>query len=231
MPTITKLAAGVVAASLSIGLLAAAPLAAQDDPAPRESPAPGDGVAGRAERIEAFAAALGTSVDELRVAAAAAREEVQAQFGERPECGWDADTRVAIKDAFEEALAAQLGIGMDELVAAERTVLADALGDAVSSGRITQERADGILAAFDSGNLRAYLHDWIGSRLPSRLEQAVANGVLTQEQADQISEAFEAGTLRQLVCEWRQSGDSPLPDGMFGRFRPLRAILGRLGVV
>jgi hypothetical protein len=70
----------------------------------------------RAERQEAVAAELGVSVDQLRAAARAAHEQVVADMGpldpSNPpdDAAWDAR-----RDAFRAAVAAELGVSVDQL--------------------------------------------------------------------------------------------------------------------
>jgi hypothetical protein len=117
----------------------------------------------RAEWTEALAAQLGISADELRDARRGAHETVVAELGtfERPESRPDTDEeRDALRaqlqerrDAFDGALAAELGIEVQALRDARVAVVAPRLDDAVASGRITQERADAVVEAVATGQI------------------------------------------------------------------------------
>lgn len=86
-------------------------------------------------------------------------------------------------DEHEEALAAALGITMEELQAAKAEVPALLLADAVAAGKITQEEADLISARMA---LRDYMQEIEQSAYEDGVAEAVAAGVITQEQADQL---------------------------------------------
>jgi hypothetical protein len=117
----------------------------------------------RAEWTEAMAAQLGTSADELRDARRVAHDAVVAELGEfeRPDSRPDTDEeRDALraqlqqrKDAFDAALAAELGIEVQALRDARVAVVAPKLDEAVAAGRITQERADAIVEAVGTGQI------------------------------------------------------------------------------
>ena len=66
-----------------------------------------------------------------------------------------AERRAARRAERQQRLADELGITTDELKAARLRVLRHELDDRVSAGKMTQERADQILDAAASGNLRA----------------------------------------------------------------------------
>lgn len=101
----------------------------------------------------------------------------------------------------ETALAAALGITVDELQAAEQSARAAALAQAVTDGKITQEQADQMVngpGGLGRGADQQYLADALGITLDElqaaqdkvqadQLAQAVADGKLTQEQADEIT--------------------------------------------
>jgi hypothetical protein len=205
MSMTTKIAAVGLSAALGAGVFAAVPALAQDDPPEQTAPAGeerDERTAKRAARQQALAAELGVDVDTLVDAVRNARQQVHDEL-DPPETAEEAGARRA---AVQDAVAAELGISVDELRSAERAVLADRLAHGVENGRITQEKADEILAAFDDGTLPELRRERFGERLPDRLADAVQDGRMTQEEADEIQAAFDDGTLRQLIREKREAG-------------------------
>ena len=125
------------------------------------------------------------------------------------------------REERQAALAAELGISVDELQAASDAVFEQRLADAVANGDLTQEEADAIRAAREDGTkvegVRGLRHrlggpgeakDALAAELgitvgeleaaadavfEQRVADAVANGDLTQEQADAILAAHEDG--------------------------------------
>ena len=70
------------------------------------------------------------------------------------------------------------------------------LQEAVDAGKITQERADAILAAVESGERPQLQREPLtAEQFAERLQAAVESGKITQERADEILAAFEAGEL------------------------------------
>ena len=125
------------------------------------------------------------------------------------------------REEQQAALAAQLGVTVDDLQAAADAVFEQRLTDAVANGDLTQEEADAILAAREDGTkpegvrglrlrsgdpdvaqeaLAAELGVTVDALQAARdavfeqqLADAVASGDLTQEQADAILQAREDG--------------------------------------
>jgi hypothetical protein len=103
-----------------------------------------------------------------------------------------------------EALAAALGITVEELQAAQEEARAAAIAQAVTDGLLTQEQADELLASglggrrfLFGGENDTYLADALGitveelqaarnQAFTERLAELVAAGTITQEQADLI---------------------------------------------
>jgi hypothetical protein len=105
---------------------------------------------------------LGISVDQLRSAREAAHEAVVAELGEpeRPQGRPPTqEERDALRQQFEQRkalfdqkLAEQLGISVDELKAARQAVAEAGIAEKVASGEITQEQADRMLEALRNGD-------------------------------------------------------------------------------
>ena len=100
----------------------------------------------------------------------------------------------------DEALAAALGITVEELQAAEEEAFAAAVAQAVTDGLITQEQADQILA---NGMGPRGFHFGAGDEHDTFLADALGitvealQAALTQVYADQLAAMVEAGTITQ----------------------------------
>jgi hypothetical protein len=111
---------------------------------------------------QALADQLGISVDQLRSAREAAHEAVVAELGEpeRPQPRPSTqEERDALRQQFEQRkalfdqkLAEQLGISVDDLKAARQAVVEADIAEKVASGEITQEQADRMLEALRNGD-------------------------------------------------------------------------------
>ncbi len=146
---------------------------------------------------ELLAAALNVSVEELEAAKTAAhsaaidqavaeglitQERADALRARSEESGRIGRFRSDTID-YDTLLADALGIGVEQLEAAEETAFVNGLEQAVAEGTITQEQADLKLA---QRALKAYLSDSTASTREEAVQQAVQDGVVTQEQADQL---------------------------------------------
>jgi len=117
----------------------------------------------RGEWTRAMADQLGITVEELRTARQAAHEQVVAELGEferpdsRPDTPEERDALRAQlqerKDAFDLALADQLGIDVQALRDARVAVVQPKLDAAVAEGKISEERAASIIEAVSTGQL------------------------------------------------------------------------------
>jgi hypothetical protein len=115
----------------------------------------------REEFDQAMAQQLGISVDDLRAAREAAHQAVVAELGEMPWPESRPDTqeeRDAIrqqleqrKQLFDQKLAEQLGISVDDLKAARVAVAEARIAERVANGDLTQEQADRLLEAIRNG--------------------------------------------------------------------------------
>lgn len=85
------------------------------------------------------------------------------------------------KEGSKEALAAALGITVEELETAQQTVRAQMIAEEVAAGNITQEEAD-LMTAREA--VHGYLEERLQSAYEEAVAQAVADGAITQEQAD-----------------------------------------------
>lgn len=154
---------GITVETLQAALQSVAPGGAHHGPKGPGGPhGPGPGIRGG---NEALAKALGIDVATLRAAEKAVRESLPKPAftpGTRP----DSATIEALKAKHEAALAAQLGISVDALKAAQATVRAEfearheakaqelferLLARAVETGKITQAKADELKAQFNQG--------------------------------------------------------------------------------
>lgn len=105
---------------------------------------------------EDLAAALGVTTDELRAATRAAREATRPD--EHPAEPPTAEEREALHQQFQAALAAELGINVDQLQATLDGLKAEKVAEAierintkVADGTLTQEQADAIIERIESG--------------------------------------------------------------------------------
>jgi hypothetical protein len=115
----------------------------------------------REEIDDALAEQLGITADDLATARRAAQDAVMAELGEveRPQSRPETEEeREALreqfesrKDLFDQKLAEQLGISVDELTAARLAVAEARLAERVAEGDLTQEEADERLDALRSG--------------------------------------------------------------------------------
>lgn len=173
MKTIHKVGLGVAAGTLAVGGMAGATLAQADptaNPTPTASgtaaPDRGDraGHGGRGDHerggmdAAALASALGLDEATVRTALDAVRQSLHDQQSDdttEPDPG-------ARQQAFAEALAAELGVGVDQVTNAlaalhaaddadRAAALADRLAQAVADGTLTQAEADAVQKAADAG--------------------------------------------------------------------------------
>jgi hypothetical protein len=172
MPISTRIIAATVAGAIAVGGLVAVPAVAQEV---SEQAAQHDGpfARWRAERREArqqaMADQLGVPVEEYRAALQAAHEAGVAERGPIDPSDRPTDDELAARrDAFQAALAGELGITVEELRADARVVLDEHLTAAVERGRITEEEAARVLRAFDEGTLGQQLRDHVRDRLDER---------------------------------------------------------------
>jgi hypothetical protein len=148
---------------------------------------------------ELLAEALGISVEELQAAqeeaAAAAVEQAVAEglitqeqadrlqergLGRFPGLGRiGGDSAIDLQALLAEAL----GISVEELQAAQESVRATVLAQAVEDGRITQEQAD-LMQAREA--IQSYLAERMQSAYADAVQQALDDGAITQEQADAL---------------------------------------------
>ncbi|HJW89563.1 MAG TPA: hypothetical protein VJ436_02870, partial [Anaerolineales bacterium] len=157
---------------------------------------------------ESLAEALGISVDELKAAYQEARQSgldqaveagliTQAQadaisagnfpsgdfpFGGRW-MGWLSQNGID----FEALLAKALGIGVDDLRAAQTEAIDARIDQAVADGKLTEEQAElmkGRHALFTSESFRTAMQ----SAFEAAVNRAVTEGIITQSQADLILE-------------------------------------------
>lgn len=171
MKSTHRLAAAGTAGLLTIGALGILPAAAQDSG--EAPPATEDRHPAAKERREQRKAALaeqfGVSVEALEAARRAAHEAVVAEFGEiDPANPPGDDERAARRAAFDQALADALGVSVDDVSAGRLAVLTARLDQAVANGRLSQEEADELLAAYNDGTLRELLRERFGDRFGER---------------------------------------------------------------
>jgi hypothetical protein len=177
-----------------------------------------------AERLQPAADTLGIDVDTLQ----SAMEAVRGAGGEHE------------PGAFIAALAAELGVDVETLQEAlpgpggrrhgrpfrgapfggDIETLEARLADAVESGRITQERADEILAAAESGDPSSLRPQFdreplTAEGLAERLQAAVDAGKMTRERADGILQAFEDGEFSGFQLRGRFGGPRGFDRGGF----------------
>ncbi len=96
----------------------------------------------------------------------------------------------AMRTAFEDALAAKLGVSTSTLSAAEQaadqTLILKNLSTLVAHGVLTHAQAAQLTAAASNGAFAAVLHEIEIANLTTHLNAAVKAGRLTQAQADRI---------------------------------------------
>jgi hypothetical protein len=154
------------------------------------------------------------------LAAAPAMAEEVAQQTEAREHPRLAEWRQERRAARQEAMAAQLGITVEEyraaVVAAHEAVVAE-LGPidpdnppddaALSARRDARQAALAEALGISVDELRAAAR----VVLEDRLDELVANGRITQEQADEALAAFDDGVLYEYLQEHRPNPDRPGP--------------------
>lgn len=126
------------------------------------------------------------------------------------------ETRQSKREEARTAFAEALGVTVEELEAAFRQVALDRVDDALEAGTITEEQAEALKTAIDSG-------EWRGKRWGGRAFRhgGFAEGTSLDELAtarkqavlDRIDDALEAGTITEEKAEqWRtaiESGEKP----------------------
>jgi polyhydroxyalkanoate synthesis regulator phasin len=192
---------------------------------------------GRGDRLgdqeAAFAEALGITVEELQAAQETASN---AAIDQLVADGWLTEKqaeqlkaraadfgpgldRAAVRFAgrfvdseidYDALLADALGIGVDELAEARTQVRDDALAQAVTDGRLTQEQADLMKARIALG---AWLAPKLETAYTDLIAQAVTEGVITQEQADALEAQGGFGGHGLMGPGFGMGGDM---DGGFG---------------
>ncbi|MEZ4552713.1 MAG: hypothetical protein R3B59_02305 [Dehalococcoidia bacterium] len=116
-------------------------------------------------------------------------------------------------DGFVQRLAANLGIGEDELLAAIEVTRDEMIDDAVAQGRISPEFADAIRRHFDEGSLPFNHFDFWSQRgeegkpTPFSREALTAPDGLLSKALAPVAEA--AGTDVTTLIEGLKSGKSP----------------------
>ncbi len=133
--------------------------------------------------------------------------------GERDRSATADETKQERMEEFRAALAEELGVTAEALEAAFRQVALDRVDDALEAGTITEEQAEALRTAIDSGEWRgkrrgggAFRHggfaegtsleelkaDWKQAAL-DRFDAAVEAGKISEEQADAWRTAIESG--------------------------------------
>ena len=92
---------------------------------------------------------------------------------------------------FDELVAQELGIPLEEYQAARQQVYADRIEEAVAQGEITQTMADLMLAR---NTVDSYFDEAWTSAYQAAVQNALADGVITQAQADLLLENMTSGT-------------------------------------
>ncbi len=158
------------------------------------------GFGGRGDNQEALAAALGITVEELEAAYTAVRAAqieqavadgllTQEQADQLAQGGGGFHLRGGLMAGDQgEALAAALGITVEELQAAQAQVRADEVAAMVEAGTITQEQADLMLARQAVQNYvdQDALQAAVQSVYETAVAEALSAGVITQAQADAV---------------------------------------------
>lgn len=160
----------------------------------------------RGDNQEALAAALGITVEELQTAQTEAQTALiaqavadglltQAQADELLQNGVGFHFRGGLAGDQGEALAAALGITVEELQAAQAQVKADELAAMVAAGYLTQEQADLMLArqAVQSYVDQDALQTAVQSVYETAVAEALSAGVITQAQADAFLSSLSNG--------------------------------------
>lgn len=184
-------------------------LTSEDDTAVQTTPVVPDGFkgghgrpgfGGRGDNQEALAAALGIPVEELEAAYTAVRAAqieqavadgllTQEQADQLAQGGGGFHLRGGLMAGDQgEALAAALGITVEELQAAQAQVRADEVAAMVEAGTITQEQADLMLARQAVQNYvdQDALQAAVQSVYETAVAEALSAGVITQAQADAV---------------------------------------------
>ena len=103
--------------------------------------------------------------------------------------------RAARREAYETALASELGIDVARLraaqTAARQAVFLARLDDMVAAGRLTRAQADALRQAARDGRLGEALRAQRRERLGAALDGQVAAGLITRAQADRMLERFD----------------------------------------
>ena len=192
---------------LALGLAAFTPFdginqveqpAQQDD-----DPMPGE------ERLQRLADVLGIPLEDLQAAYTAAAQTARDQWvsealdkglitQERADAILNGEIRGGRRGHkmgfggvdFDELVAQELGIPLEEYQAARQQVYADRIEEAVAEGEITQTMVDLMLArdAVDS-----YFDEAWTSAYQAAVQNALADGVITQAQADLLLENMTSG--------------------------------------
>ncbi len=166
---------------------------------------PGFGAKG--DNQEALAAALGITVEELEAAQTVVRTAqieqavadgllTQEQADQLAQGGGGFHLRGGLMAGDQgEALAAALGITVEELQAAQAQVRADEVAAMVAAGAITQEQADLMLARQAVQNYvdQDALQTAVQLVYETAVAEALAAGVITQAQADAILSNLSEG--------------------------------------
>jgi len=158
-------------------------------------------------RGEAVAAQLGIEVDTFRDAVKAVIEARQEAGEERPGPDATAEERLAARAEFTADVAAELGISAADLEAAFDAVFQAKLDEGVANGRLTQQEADEMLAAYESGTLHELQQERHAEALGDKFTQMLDNGVIDDAQYDALQAALAAEdqeTLRELIREIRE---------------------------
>jgi len=170
---------------------------------------PGHGIRHhRGMRGAAVAEELGIEVDVYRDAVKAVLEARIDDGEERPV--WADLTpaeRLETRADWIADVAAELGITATELEAAHDTVFQTKLDEAVANGRLTQEEADEMAAAYEAGTLFDLGVDRRVDALGDRIEQLLENGVIDDAQYDALQAELDEEDLRgfhELLREYRE---------------------------
>ena len=164
-------------------------------------------------RGTAVAEQLGIEVEVFRDAVKAVIQDRIDAGEERPKpAEMTPDERLEARAEWNADLAAELGISAAELEDAFAAVLADRLEEAVEAGKITQQEADEMTAAYEAGALFDLHRQQHLDRFGDRLDDMFENGVIDDTQYDALQDALEAEdfeTLRELIREIREEHAFP----------------------
>ncbi len=166
------------------------------------------------ESIEAFAEALGVTAEEIR---AAARQVALDRIGTAVEDGRIGEERAdEIRQKIEsgetpsrhrlgrgwafarfgfgpEAIAAALGVTVEDITAARQQVASDRIDEAVEAGALSAERAQKIRAALALGVTAEEIRAAARQVALDRIGTAVEDGRIGEERADEIRQKIESG--------------------------------------